>query len=80
MFYFQFAALFVIDFIQSMFKDGTVRVCFPQFLLGIKKVIKKVQCIAIWVWDLCLEIVNLCLIDHYEHNNIRPGHILRFAS
>lgn len=45
-----------------------------------KKVIKKVQCIAIWVWDLYLEIVNLCLIDHYEHNNIGPGHILRFAS
>lgn len=64
-----------------MLKDGTVKVYFPQFLLGIKKkVIKKVQCIAIWVWDLYLEIVNLCLIDHYEHNNIGPGHILRFGS
>lgn len=37
-------------------------------------------CDAICFWNLCLEILYLSSVDHFEHNDTRPGHILRFAS
>lgn len=37
-------------------------------------------CDAICFWNLCLEILYLSSVDGFEHNDTRPGHILRFAS